>query len=492
MSNSDDVVLYVVGNIPSTFHAADLRRFFSTFVEDHCFKCFHFKHRPQHLLPISENSSTTTEPQKTARLCALVKLKSSKAKDFVHRYHGKCWTDRDGLKLSARCCIARLKDSERSPKISKLQEFRAPIIMPWGNVGTPTGYFWAQIQQCKLPAGVVQKLGLVFEKQRSAGRGKYSHVPFEYGDSKRVKLESTPDSEIKVEEEANSEKVAEDGQGAHVDIENEVASGMNIDGTSAEVIVLETEIEERKHSEADNSTRPEARRRNSIDPVEDEVLSDTDLEDWERHEMLHDEIHGQDRNKERLFEEELEVVWEKGGSGLVFYTDAYYWDSLAGDFDERTADDWDVDMSGYENDKLQANTLDGRDIQDMRREIELRDGTTSSSSCFKKPSKSRGNKVVVHSSQEHCAIENAPKVEGLGKTVLQKLGWVEGSGLGKNEQGIVEPIVEDGRKPRDTKGLGYHGVSIREKRETMVAPVEEEDRIRIHTVYDDVYSHLRE
>ena len=38
----------------------------------------------------------------------------------------------------------------------------------------------------------------------------------------------------------------------------------------------------------------------------------------------------QGRCKERLFEEEMEVVWEKGGSGLVFYTDASYWDQQEG------------------------------------------------------------------------------------------------------------------------------------------------------------------
>ncbi len=38
----------------------------------------------------------------------------------------------------------------------------------------------------------------------------------------------------------------------------------------------------------------------------------------------------QGRTKERLFEEELEVVWEKGGSGLVFYTDASHWDQQDG------------------------------------------------------------------------------------------------------------------------------------------------------------------
>ncbi len=38
----------------------------------------------------------------------------------------------------------------------------------------------------------------------------------------------------------------------------------------------------------------------------------------------------QGRDKERLFEEELEVVWEKGGSGLVFYTDSAYWQEKEG------------------------------------------------------------------------------------------------------------------------------------------------------------------
>lgn len=40
-----------------------------------------------------------------------------------------------------------------------------------------------------------------------------------------------------------------------------------------------------------------------------------------------------------------------GGSGLVFYTDAYFWKELEGkDFDEDTVDDWDVDYSVYYED----------------------------------------------------------------------------------------------------------------------------------------------
>lgn len=55
-------------------------------------------------------------------------------------------------------------------------------------------------------------------------------------------------------------------------------------------------------------------------------LQDDDCcEEWERHEALHDDVTSQERTKERLYEEEIELKWEKGGSGLVFYTDAQYW-----------------------------------------------------------------------------------------------------------------------------------------------------------------------
>lgn len=55
-------------------------------------------------------------------------------------------------------------------------------------------------------------------------------------------------------------------------------------------------------------------------------LQDDDYcEEWERHEALHDDVTSQERTKERLYEEEIELKWEKGGSGLVFYTDAQYW-----------------------------------------------------------------------------------------------------------------------------------------------------------------------
>jgi len=53
-------------------------------------------------------------------------------------------------------------------------------------------------------------------------------------------------------------------------------------------------------------------------------------------------LHEDDEPEEYLYENEVEVTWDKGGSGLVFYTDAVYWDALRGDFHERTSDDFDI------------------------------------------------------------------------------------------------------------------------------------------------------
>lgn len=60
---------------------------------------------------------------------------------------------------------------------------------------------------------------------------------------------------------------------------------------------------------------------------------DDTCEEWERYESLHDDVTKQNRTEERLFEEEMEIVWDKGSSGLVFYTDAAYWDAMKGGTD---------------------------------------------------------------------------------------------------------------------------------------------------------------
>lgn len=85
-------------------------------------------------------------------------------------------------------------------------------------------------------------------------------------------------------------------------------------------------------------------------PPDDRELQEDEEEEWDRHEALHDNVTEQERAKERLYEEEQEVTWEKGGPGIVWYTDACRWKEDEGDFDEQTADDWDVDVGVYYRD----------------------------------------------------------------------------------------------------------------------------------------------
>ena len=60
-----------------------------------------------------------------------------------------------------------------------------------------------------------------------------------------------------------------------------------------------------------------------------------------------DDLEFQEMTKERRYEDRMEVTWDKGSSGLVFWTDEQFWRETGhGDSDE--ADDWDVDMEGYE------------------------------------------------------------------------------------------------------------------------------------------------
>lgn len=163
-------------------------------------------------------------------------------------------------------------------------------------------------------------------------------------------------------------------------------------------------------------------------------------EEWERHVALHEDVTGQERTSERLFEEEIELKWEKGGSGLVFYTDAQFWQEEEGDFDEQTADDWDVDMSVYYD--TDGGDKDARDSVQMRLERRLRDGQEAGS-------------VIRH---QVGTFERHTK--GIGRKVLERQGWAEGQGLGSQCSGVPDALDNDGQHPRCKRGLGYHGEKL--------------------------------
>ncbi|TSK20080.1 G patch domain-containing protein 3 [Bagarius yarrelli] len=460
-AESGEKVYFVVNNIPVKLRSADLRNYFSQFTESGGFSCFHYRHRrevkitagnvennPKHSEEKAEEVEEDGKRKTTGgtggtgatggtggtSCCCVVCVKGSEAERFVKMYSGNQWIDSKGNWLSSRCLIRRVKvsintDPDVFPYKTKAElrrslahtehftesdllqmpELHPPALMPAGNVGTPVSVFLQLIQSCRFPPRLIRKLGLSFPKTQSHRR--YGNVPYHY---------NTPLVE------ASEESVF-------------TAAGVEIRGPGS--IELPKSAEKPKDGTDKKKERPIRAER-------------------PRHEALHEDVTSQERIKERLFEEEIELKWEKGGSGLVFYTDAQYWqEEEEGDFDEQTADDWDVDMSVYyEND---GGDMDSRDYVRMRHEQRLRDGTEQK----------------IHQ-QRIGTFERFTK--GMGRRMMEKQGWRDGEGLGHSRAGIAEALEAEGQKPNCRRGFGYHG----EKLSSFQPLKKPRPEFHISTVYD--------
>ncbi|XP_023796695.1 G patch domain-containing protein 3, partial [Cyanistes caeruleus] len=307
-------------------------------------------------------------------------------------------------------------------ELKRLPEFNPPSFMPFGNVGTPLGVFLELIRACRLPPRLIKKLQLDFPRTGSSRR--YGNVPFQY---------------------QGTETVAEEG-GVYTAAGDEITEG-------EEPVGLTQPAQPQDHEEGQQKEEEES---SSGD-------DDDTCEEWQRHEALHEDVTQQERARERLFEEEIELKWEKGGSGLVFYTDAQFWQEQDGDFDEQTADDWDVDMSIYYD--KDGGDKDARDSVQMWLEQRLRDGLEDGSVAGQH----------VGSFERHT--------KGFGRKVLEQQGWTEGLGLGSSNSGMAEALDNEGQNPRCKRGLGYHG----EKLPTFIRRKKPrgDSSVVISTIYDD-------
>lgn len=281
--------------------------------------------------------------------------------------------------------------SLRASQLSSLPELHPPALMPRGNVGTTTRTFLRLIQRCKLPPSIISQLGLVFPRTRSNRR--YGSVPLDYDTDIFYYLLDTEGDDISNDIDIGPEKSnhidISPEKSNHIDMEPEKYTGCNLAVSGVSTVPLNTSIES-NHSRADRyanalsqrdkfksklgsnfaqqfesarfntqktketlnsnkqkqaqtkkNTQPKRKsksKRNGDDvitgssvdqPCPDDDDSD-DCEEWDRYEALHDDVTAQERTKERLFEEDMEVVWEKGGSGLVWHTDARHWDQMEG------------------------------------------------------------------------------------------------------------------------------------------------------------------
>ncbi|NXX51584.1 GPTC3 protein, partial [Tricholaema leucomelas] len=432
----------LVSGIPAALRSAQLRAYFSQFLEAGGFLCFHYRHRPER--PPVGGGSAAAAP----RTCScLVAVRAARARRFLRMYSGKRWIGPDGAALPGRCLIRRVRlspgtdtEAASSPEeqaaagewvteaeLKRLPELNPPPFMPHGNVGTPLRVFLELIRACRLPPWIIRKLQLDFPRTGSSRR--YGNVPFEYPGTEPAAGEGG------VYTAAGDEITEAEGPGAGAELTRPARAEEEEDEDGQE------EEAEESHSDDDRDT----------------------CEEWERHEALHEDVTQQERSKERLFEEEIELKWEKGGSGLVFYTDAQYWQEENGDFDEQTADDWDVDMSIYYD--RDGGDKDARDSVRMQLEQRRRSGLEDATAP--------GHQIG--------SFERYTK--GFGRKLLEQQGWTEGLGLGSSNSGMAEALDNEGQNPRCKRGLGYHGEKlptfIRVKKRREEAP------ILISTIYDD-------
>lgn len=131
-SELNSLVYFAISNIPESFRSADLRNYFSQFIEGRGFQCFHYRHRPEvireHNRPeiasgekvppsptdIENDQETTVGPAKkrTAKSrCCVVAVHAKEADRFVRMYAGNHWISSKGNLLAGRCVVKRVKVS---------------------------------------------------------------------------------------------------------------------------------------------------------------------------------------------------------------------------------------------------------------------------------------------------------------------------------------------------------------------------------------------
>lgn len=131
-SELNSLVYFAISNIPESFRSADLRNYFSQFIEGKGFHCFHYRHRPEvireHNRPEIANEEkgspsptdtendqeTTIGPAKkytTKSRCCVVAIHAKEADRFVRMYAGNHWISSKGNMLARRCVVKRVKVS---------------------------------------------------------------------------------------------------------------------------------------------------------------------------------------------------------------------------------------------------------------------------------------------------------------------------------------------------------------------------------------------
>lgn len=339
--HGDGPVVLLVRNIPAALKSADLRAIFRDAVDDgrvfstdNC--SFHYRHRPESRLPAAvavacapAPASSPSPPSSSEPCCCIIRMPNAgDAAHFVEQYKGVKWHTKEGEELgeeSGVITISLLQLDNYDELARQLPELNPPRGLPHGNVGTCRGTILRMINDCKLPASVIKKLSIKFRTEK---KRLYSHVAPPCPDNP---TSTAPRSkrEVKRKKTAAPAAVAPAAAAA-------LTAASQWRRRDRSVLIAEAAADA-----AVATAGPVGGGRAT--GIERE---DHDAEEWDRHVALNGEPDA--RDKDGLFEEEVTYTWEKGGSGLVFNTDASsLWEQTQNDFDEKTTDDLDVDVSGY-------------------------------------------------------------------------------------------------------------------------------------------------
>ena len=106
------VTFAIINNIPVDYHSADLRNYFSQFIEEKGFKCFHFRHRPEQVQDengrnVLANQSSETKSKRST--CCVIKLTTKLFQKFLKMYQRKHWVDKNGDVMRQMCYISRIR-----------------------------------------------------------------------------------------------------------------------------------------------------------------------------------------------------------------------------------------------------------------------------------------------------------------------------------------------------------------------------------------------
>ncbi|OLP88158.1 putative protein phosphatase 2C 35 [Symbiodinium microadriaticum] len=353
------MALLLIQGIPEQLHVPDLRAFFKPAVEGDLFSCFHFRRR----------QGATRATAAGGLTCLARAVSQDAAAKIISGYHGVPWkvlVDA-AVPRASRCLIS---EAPAQSKQTDVWELHPPPALPKGNVGTSRSAILSEIRSCRLPASVVKRLGigpscrvrstrdfaaipppLAWQAQEPSQQPKesqgHNHVPSNASFATAIFARSRERRLGQTEPPRRPQRPREPATTAHKaaeDAHKHKPQPPKPPGGKASK--LRPRMMCAVHDDDSSSGgSQDIEGRHLPRPLDGDDHFDEPIEKaphYERSDRL-------DSAAGYLYEDTVEHIWDKqDASGLVWYTDAAYWDRLAGDLDERCADGWDVESEPRE------------------------------------------------------------------------------------------------------------------------------------------------